>query len=167
MMEHMPNKNCIICSSPFNVPLCREKTKTCGMPECTYQSRRLSAKKLIEEIGHPTTRDGVRGKIAGKMREAYKNGRMDHMKKVWSDASDRWTAAGNPKYKDGNANGYIMVKTADGWRPLHRVKMERKIGRPLLQNEVVHHKNGDKHDNRIKNLQLLSASEHMKIHRNK
>jgi hypothetical protein len=42
--------------------------------------------------------------------------------------------------------------------------MEQHIGRKLSRNEVVHHKNGDKRDNRIENLEIMSLSEHTKKH---
>ena len=46
----------------------------------------------------------------------------------------------------------------------HRYIMEQYLGRKLRRDEVVHHKNGDTRDNRIENLEVMSLSEHTKMH---
>jgi hypothetical protein len=61
--------------------------------------------------------------------------------------------------------GYIRVNIGPYKRELeHRVVMERFLGRKLTKTEHVHHKNGDKTDNRLENLELLDESSHHKLH---
>lgn len=47
----------------------------------------------------------------------------------------------------------------------HRLVMENAIGRYLNDDEVVHHINENTMDNRIENLQLMTASEHIIFHK--
>jgi hypothetical protein len=47
----------------------------------------------------------------------------------------------------------------------YRLIMELILGRYLTKDEVVHHINGDETDNRIENLQIMSQSEHINIHK--
>lgn len=60
-----------------------------------------------------------------------------------------------PDHPNANKWGYVQQ---------HRLVMERKIGRYLQKNECVHHKDENKKNNCIGNLQLVSKAEHMAIH---
>ena len=55
---------------------------------------------------------------------------------------------------------YSMAKNSWSYVPEHRYIMAKHIGRCLTSNEVVHHLNGVRHDNRIKNLGIVNRSNH-------
>jgi len=68
-------------------------------------------------------------------------------------------------------NGYIKVWKPDhpfadckGYVGLHRLVLEKKIGRYLAADELSHHLNGDKTDNRPDNLEVRTKGEHCQFH---
>lgn len=73
----------------------------------------------------------------------------------------------NPNWKGGKYihKGYVWTLTSTGkYIPEQRYIMESILGRNLEKNEVVHHINGDKLDNRLKNLQVMSKESHISLH---
>ena len=62
-------------------------------------------------------------------------------------------------------NHYDKIRSLDGkFKDTHRALMELCLGRSLDPKEWVHHKNEDKHDNRIDNLEIVSPGKHMELH---
>lgn len=59
----------------------------------------------------------------------------------------------SPQHSNANSHGYVRE---------HRLVMEQQLGRPLLPNEVVHHKDENKQNNAPENLQIFDQNgEHL------
>jgi len=91
----------------------------------------------------------------GKMRTGQKTGpRKGWVYSSWID-------------RDGYVIRYAALHPFCGGRRIikeHVMVMEIGIGRRISSLEVVHHENGDRRDNRIENLRLMTRSEHSKLH---
>ena len=75
------------------------------------------------------------------------------------------------RWKGGKAfigAGYVLILVSRNPRKYvfeHRLVMEKQIGRKLFDNEVVHHINGIRADNRPENLIVMTRQTHIIEHR--
>ena len=98
----------------------------------------------------------------------------DQKQKISSSRMGRFKGKDNPHWKGGkfsDGNGYVSIycpghpySNKYNYVREHRLVIEKHIGRYLKRDEVVHHINRNKSDNRLENLLLISNSvEHLKL----
>lgn len=121
-----------------------------------------------------------RGVVCSKECKGLLNGvkkKNGFYKKCERCGKDFWVSYSKEKYhhpKYCSRYCYIPTKPMesiayDGYKvfngkKVHRIIMENNIGRKLLTKEIVHHIDGNKLNNNIDNLQILTREEHNKIH---
>lgn len=136
-------------------------------------SRGLSAyvEAICVQCGNDCLVRKYRNKDAGKpifcsqsclSRHTASHQDLSHLKKY---EFKKGQPAHNYKGRTRHAAGYNVFCEPKGKRQLeHRLIVEQFLGRKLRRNEIIHHINGVKTDNRIENLRLMTQSEHLKLH---
>jgi hypothetical protein len=121
--------------------------------ECAQAARRVLAERVCEVCGttfHPREADrrfcSHACSVQGKAKRVFTMHSRIHpagYKMLW--------LPGHPRASDGYVMEHILVA-------------ESKLGRPITRDEHVHHINGDKLDNQPENLEVMTNSEHQKLH---
>lgn len=108
-----------------------------------------------------------------KKDQLHKSETIAKMRQIHSNRSEEWrrklseSLKGKPAWNKKERQirlGYVFVWDGDRLIREHRLVMERALGRPLRRDEPIHHKNGNREDNRLENLQLMTSPEHSKLH---
>ena len=133
-------RTCRICGSAFN-----------GNPDRKYCSYPCA------HIGHRTAKRNTHCFGCGKcLRYAATNPRKKFCSKscasTYNNNGRRDTRPDGSKQR--HSSGYMRIKIQGKWPLEHRYQMELTVGRPLEKHERVHHKNGNRSDNRPENLEL-------------
>lgn len=113
---------------------------------------------------------------ANGVRLAAKDGRLSSNKGISRTFTDEWKSniskarlrksAETAKGISLKPNGYYEITRGENkGRSLHVTIFEKRLGRRLLGDECIHHIDGDKTNNSINNLALMTRSAHARLHR--
>ncbi len=142
--------------------------KTCGKKFTCYKNdqrvKNNSVKYCCKQCSDEARKTGqikqcpICGKDFYTTRHKYCSTECGHKHKIQNTIHKIYFENG---YKIAYINGYNKKGNAK----IHRLIMEKAIGRRLDQDEVVHHIDGNKTNNNIENLVIMSRKEHSRLHR--
>lgn len=154
-----------------------------------YQDEKMPMAKIAEELNiavgtvyNVCKRHGVKSRpqhegFLGKAHNADARAKISaaHKGKTVSQETKNKIADAKKIHSIGHkkrrCDGYICIYypdypkcTKDGYVMEHVYIMEQHLGRLLTDDEIVHHINKKRDDNRLENLMLMTKSEHMSMH---
>lgn len=155
---HITNmRTCPVCQKVFHAK--RTKIIYCT-PECSRIAHTQKEVVYCELCGKELLRTPTvikKNKHHFCSKEHYDEWLIDHHEK-------KGVLVNNGIYHHGQ--GYIFrYQSSKNYKAEHRLVMEQCLGRPLRSDEIVHHKDGNKQNNDISNLEIVTRAEHIEIHR--
>lgn len=159
--EKLPKKNCQTCGKEIIRKYYHSKNNWFKVKFCSsgcFKHTEEAIKRIQSNINVISNRykKGDKPPHTGKTKKEFPNLSRSGVKKgnIPSNFKGGWIE-----------NGYRILSIPGKKRIFeHRFIMEQFLKRKLAFNEIVHHINGNKLDNRLENLIILSRKEHPKIH---
>lgn len=131
------------------------------MRSCSYAGRMGQARRKCVGCRKPITGEGLSpeskaralkvNRYCSKPCAARATAKTRAATKGWTITTKGYIAVRLPDHPMATRDGYVLK---------HRLVMAKHLGRMLTGDEVVHHKNGVKDDNRLRNLELLTKPAH-------
>lgn len=135
-----------------------------GLTKETDERVKRNAENIKEALSKPETRLKMRNSHLGKkhtedskqkMRDVQKKGKESQNWKGGRFRKCGYIYVYSPSHPHCNSQKYVAE---------NRLVLEKKLGRYLQPNEVAHHINEIKDDNRIENIKLMTHQEHNRHH---
>lgn len=144
--RYYENRICVRCGKEFNTRK-DGKVKFCSR-QCYWESLVKDRTKICPICGKAFNKKGADTFCSNKCLGISKRG----------ENHPNWTGGRT------NDDGYVSVWTKEKRMKEHRLVMENHLGRKLCSDEIVHHKDHDRSNNDISNLEIMTRSEHSRLH---